>query len=1697
MNLLQTLHTHFSPHDLPILCAALQETPALQIALQEEPFLRTAQNHLGKNPLHWTPAALSLLLLEYPRTPAAQAAALTVFPDSDWETRALEAGRRTLQGEPPLEPAVPHAALLALSLQHLARTQGLMAVVRTILAQPVPMPLPLAILFGLLPAPEDLAHNLILNPEAHTLLWQAALSQPISPADQRELFLDWLRPLPAALLPGALNALQSRNTTLAQELRDSLKPALSDLPSTWEQARLFLTMHDLPQEPPAASPEARALAGLRLCQRAEYDQAAALILPDETHPAIQSLQACLCAARGDRPTALHHARRVLDALRTAAPLPHPDLLIALSEVLLSGKDPLAAEYLLAQALTRRPADPQLLIRYVRVCISAGLAAQALEPARLAGVLAPHDPEAHRALAETCEALSRWQDALQIRRSILTFAPQSPADHSALAACALHAGDLALAQQTAAHALTLAPQDGFAHLIMGRVQAALGEHDTACQHYHHATRCLPQHPEAWMALADDALRRGEIPAALETLRTAVQAAPDSPSLCLQLGRVCLQAGIPAQALEALQNAARLLDLPVLDLNDDRDQSVRLTPAVPLSDPMAAVAAALGEALYALQHPAQAARYLRLAYHHTPTDPQVAWRYAAALRSLRRPAEARRILENVLPAHPPFAGLYLEYARAVLEEGHGVQDAVPALETVLQFEASHPEAHALLAEALVVRGDYARAEEHYRIAMRSPLIADPAWQVRLTLGCAHLALAQQQPETAIALLQEAISNHPNHSPLYQALYQAYLMGGLRLEARDLLDRLYPFYAAAPATLVWLGEQAQNLEHPELLSRILQDLQSAPPEDADTTMRWGLMCARSAPKDAVHIFGRLIANPHTDAATLLYAGENLLKNAQPALALTVLQAARQRATAECPANLWYTLSEACRQQDDLAQALEAVAEGLTRHPAAGLLLKQGARLYLQAGKPEDALTYLEAALTHHPKDLEAHTLLLDVSRQRGDLVGAYRHACQVAAALDESLPHTTACQQAHLLAAELACALLDFQAAAQWLPPAHLEDEPLPVLGLRVEIHLMLDEEVAAAQSVQAAMQRFPAQAETLAWQARLLARQGAWEDAALIFRKAQAALPREASPAARRALALTALQQGEGALAVHLLADRTANPARDPWGAVLWLQSAVCQAERRALQNDLCIANDGVQQPDMHEIETLRTALRAFFTGCDLPLPPALCRWERRALWLTLAESMREDDFPPEPDEVAARLMAMRRFDAAFSIEQAMALAGRTQPSALVQLQLACTLEAIGAIPQALAALEQAWKLTGESPWEWRAGAFFVGARLYARLNDLSRGQQALAHALEARPAEPAWQSLGWEIALRMAQPADIVKHGEALRALTGLSAAQMRLLSAAYRQLGNLQAARQCLLENAASHPEDAETWWLLADLYAADEDWEQVARCAERSLQIAESGAALSLRVQAALHLDDGRAARNRAARLTKLQPDDPQAWEMLAQAWEMLARPEEALTALRRAISIHPQAPLEWHTRFLDLSALVEGAAASLQAASLLWARFPDAAGLPQRVVRFALQAGDEAAALRAAQRALQEGLVPDEAGQAFLHAAASRVLFRQGQLDQAVQHLSAATRLSPQDAEAWLLLGQVYMSRRELRRAAEVLEQACRLSPDHPLPYRLLGEVYRELKSYREAERAVRHAAALAPEDLSLQRMLASLTAINIVYG
>ncbi|RPI35042.1 MAG: hypothetical protein EHM70_00870, partial [Chloroflexota bacterium] len=282
------------------------------------------------------------------------------------------------------------------------------------------------------------------------------------------------------------------------------------------------------------------------------------------------------------------------------------------------------------AIRIRLSDPCLLALAAKALSLQGNAAEAVEAAQTAVLLAPDRYDLHKQLAGYLEAAGEWDLALKERTSLVEreyrlpggeLASAGSPDWRLLAQCALQAGKPSRAVEACEQAIMLESDDtalAQAHLLLGKATAAMGDTQSAEDHYTISTEMAPLVAEPWLALAFLQKNTGRSRQALDTLRSASQANPNSAEIYLALGEAYLEdwegRGHPAptQALAGLQRAANLIPA-----------DAHYTGYV------LQVALRLGQTLRQLGHLEDARQVLQPAYAENQSHPELAYSYAQVL------------------------------------------------------------------------------------------------------------------------------------------------------------------------------------------------------------------------------------------------------------------------------------------------------------------------------------------------------------------------------------------------------------------------------------------------------------------------------------------------------------------------------------------------------------------------------------------------------------------------------------------------------------------------------------------------------------------------------------------------------------------------------------------------------------------------------------------------------------------------------------------------------------------------------------------------------------------------------------------------------------------------------------------------------------------------------------------------------------
>jgi tetratricopeptide (TPR) repeat protein len=401
--------------------------------------------------------------------------------------------------------------------------------------------------------------------------------------------------------------------------------------------------------------------------------------------------------------------------------------------------------------------------------------------------------------------------------------------------------------------------------------------------------------------------------------------------------------------------------------------------------------------------------------------------------------------------------------------------------------------------------------------------------------------------------------------------------------------------------------------------------------------------------------------------------------------------------------------------------------------------------------------------------------------------------------------------------------------------------------------------------------------------------------------------------------------------------------------------------------------------------------------------------------------------------------------------------------------------------------------------------------------------AIQAALQNWPDEPRWQARAADIYRLMGDNSSAIPHlSEAARLEPDYAPAHLALgqayLSLSKRNSGLAGEAVRALERACDLDPEQPSSWMSLADAYRLAGDLNKASSCAERAIALApDQVPPLLLRAEIALQAGNPQEAHAQVLAALHLQElhqaplanhsiEDPSLVLLLARTLDQLDRHDEAISALELAL---PQAhdPLPLLLERVELLKRSKGADNAMQALQEIASEYPDEPSVLYHLAFAHQETGNNEAAVRSAQRALQLAL-PSESGEhqpprlsvddkTALHYLLGREFRLSGQLDQSVHHLNESIRLSPNLLEAYLELGGALQDRRELDQALQVYQQAIQVTPNDPRPYFQAGMALKECKDYQSAETMLRRAVALAPNELSIHRQLGAVVALNLVHN
>ena len=1403
------------------------------------------------------------------------------------------------------------------------------------------------------------------------------------------------------------------------------------------------------------------------------------------------------------------------------------------------------------AASINPDDAQALMMVTKTGRSAGEYSDAISAAELAVALHPTHPEFRRQLAQSLESSGSWSTALPERKAILEhrFAqPSSPTwptsdDLLALANCAIYAGQPKDAYEVCQKAIEQDPADGHAHAILGEALSALGDDEQAMEHFSLATQLAPHKATPWLSLAQAYQRTGQTNKTIETLRTASHAVPDDPSIFFALGKVHITEESPSQAQSALERAYQLVSQPHVFRSQNKTRKTGATQAELFArnrEQLCEIALTYGNVLEQLGHQEQANQVFENAYHAYPAYPGLAFIYAKSILESGEEKAALAPLAIAVSANPPEPQPYIEYARALLVASENPQDAVQALEKALQLLSEQSSDHdqdsseirylamALLAQAQESAGQLVPALQTYSLALETPIAKDEQWKTDLAIGMGRVAIQLDQPEIAIAALQDSNHNEIQHTEIAQILCDAYSAISLTQEALFAARSAVHLAPDDVEILAWFAERAIELgviaeAVPALTSAVQLDSQRT-----DLLIRLAQVQVQMGKEDAAReAFLSALSSPYSTPQNLYQAADGLSDLGENESAADCLERALELQP-QPPMSLVIELSNAYASAGKTELAIKTIDKGIDHYSENALLHTYKADLLGKLGRHQAARSCLEHALILEPDNPAVHLQIAYVLREEDELLSALDHAMKAAKDNPSSTHHLAAIG----LAAELARSTLqedELHLLLKSIPipegnqaSSKLEFLTLPSLFeyqcILAESALELEEQIAAAGALNEAYKLAAEHPRVIALQSRMALRQGDRDTAQKSFEalveKIENANPDslwdDLTSNTLLSVALAAIDLYEWDQAVDLLDKAISLSSHD---SNLYLQKArmfVLRAEFQRLCQSLDIINHApggsVLSPRTLRIfeETIQETIDSLSQDLQAQLPQAIERWKIRGsvAFQPSEEAVQSlEDFPEKPSDQAALITALAQTgDPAMVARLYHSIQSQADTETLNHNIYAAYALALSSIGLDQISMEQACEAISSAIDQNPSEAIYhvIQAKVAEQLGDWHLAINAMQTALSLWPNESRWLSYLAQILLLNDQFPEAVAHYSSAIEMDPDYLQHYLDLSQAYLRYGEPDQAIATLKQATRIAPNQLDPYLALASAYYEHQNYNQAAKNAELAVKIApDQLTPLLLSAKISLKLGDPGQAKSKAEAALRLKPDDPQALHLQAQAFAALGDTEQALKTVEKAIPLSTD-PLPLYLQRAGLLATFDEPNKLLTELNSIAEQYPDEPQVLAPLAKALAEAGKNTEAIQAAQQALHRssGQLPlDE--QAQLHQLLGRLLRQSGQLDQSIHQLSEAIRIAPQTLTSYLELGITQEERRQHGPALDTYKKAINIYPLDPRPYYQAGLLLKASRDYPAAESMLRKAADKAPDDIKIHRQLAALVALNLVHN
>jgi tetratricopeptide (TPR) repeat protein len=728
-------------------------------------------------------------------------------------------------------------------------------------------------------------------------------------------------------------------------------------------------------------------------------------------------------------------------------------------------------------------------------------------------------EISKRIIENLSCLNDWESALNERISLTELMESSATeDYHDIATLAIKAGQPEQVINFCKLAIDMNAQDGTAYYLIGKAELEMDNSGSAINHLKMAVQFQPESSKAWLTLADAYKEKDDKSSFMDTLQEAVHAAPEDSYIQFALGKAYLEDNLPSRALEFFYQAIKYMPGELISKNSDQNENPLLKEENFLENPSLSydISYFLGQTLSALGYRDDARSVFNHAYEfalnskqlssqnsfesgHEMKDRifQISQCYARILLEFEEFDEVIQVLEFADQYGNLDAQDNLDLTRALLiaqPSQENADKAVGLLEKTFHLSQEKKsndkvnqeeinqilltEAQALYAEALALSGDVEKAKQAFRDALETPLAENSTWKVRLSIGLGRVALLINEPEMAIASLQEAEKIQKSDSNLYQLLADAYLKTGLLPEAYSTAMKAVELKSSDSQVLEWFSGLVVRIVNqkeaydPKMISECVPIIERAVldnPNQLNLFLRLiQLELARGDLKKAFETIDAFSISGHNeskfdielvlDIATVLRKvemGEYAIKLLQITIDhFLSLESSQNIYTEELVSNLYFELSICYMEQGDMGNVIQSLNQAVTFDPENVYLYQKSITILLGLSDFESANSFVQEGLNKFPEDLT----LLGYAAELFFLSGEFQKAlacCDSALNLPAGEETIKQKNKISIIAAEIARSILLTEKASKYLNifQPEMEDAGLEFLVVCIRAELSL--------------------------------------------------------------------------------------------------------------------------------------------------------------------------------------------------------------------------------------------------------------------------------------------------------------------------------------------------------------------------------------------------------------------------------------------------------------------------------------------------------------------------------------------------------------------------------------------------------------------------------------------------------------------